>query len=199
MTGRPTVLPSSLIDRIAADVGEERMAWFLMSPAERWAATAALWANYLALGGRLDPDPDPLGHGGLVGGNEALVAVARAPGPGDQGPGGVIGVAVGGNRALDGVLERGCQQNQSPHADALSRDAMPTYGKPRRSVSDQRTVKTPIIPLARCSAMWQCIIHLPGLDISTRRSTVPPTGISTVSFQTRFSLGTSLWPRTRNR
>jgi hypothetical protein len=39
--------------------GEERGAWFRLTPAERWAESAKLWATYLAMGGSLDPDPDP--------------------------------------------------------------------------------------------------------------------------------------------
>jgi hypothetical protein len=37
----------------------EWMAWYRLTPAERWAETSRLWAIYLALGGTLDPEPDP--------------------------------------------------------------------------------------------------------------------------------------------
>src|SRR5215210_8017924 len=49
------------------------------------------------------------------------------------------------------------------------------------------TRKLNIIPLWLCSAMWQCAIHSPGLDTSSRISTVSPERTSTVSFQTRLS------------
>jgi len=32
--------------------------WYQMSPARRWAESANLWAQYLDLGGSLDPEPD---------------------------------------------------------------------------------------------------------------------------------------------
>ena len=33
--------------------------WYRMTPEERWNESACLWARYLALGGSLDPEPDP--------------------------------------------------------------------------------------------------------------------------------------------
>jgi hypothetical protein len=39
-------------------VGAEWAEWYAMTPAQRWAATSQLWAQYLALGGSLDPEPD---------------------------------------------------------------------------------------------------------------------------------------------
>ena len=39
--------------------GEEWAEWMALSPAERWRRTEQLWAIYLALGGSLDPEPDP--------------------------------------------------------------------------------------------------------------------------------------------
>lgn len=32
--------------------------WYRMTPEERWAESAKLWASYLALGGSFDPEPD---------------------------------------------------------------------------------------------------------------------------------------------
>src|SRR5918992_1144093 len=61
------------------------------------------------------------------------------------------------------------------------------------------TWKLSIIPPSRCSAMWQCAIQLPGLLVSTRRSTVSPVRMSTVSFHTRFSFGTPSRLMTRKR
>src|SRR5207247_2181642 len=61
------------------------------------------------------------------------------------------------------------------------------------------TSNTIRIPASMCSAIWQCSIHLPGFDISTSTSTTKPVGTSTVSFHTRFSLGTPFDDRTRNR
>lgn len=39
--------------------GPEWAEWYLMTPQERWEESAKLWATYLALGGSLDPEPDP--------------------------------------------------------------------------------------------------------------------------------------------
>lgn len=33
--------------------------WCRMTPEERWNESARLWAQYIALGGSLDPEPDP--------------------------------------------------------------------------------------------------------------------------------------------
>ncbi|MEX2286466.1 MAG: hypothetical protein WD648_05200 [Planctomycetaceae bacterium] len=33
--------------------------WYRMSPAERWAESMKLWDTFIALGGSLDPEPDP--------------------------------------------------------------------------------------------------------------------------------------------
>ena len=38
---------------------DERLEWYLMTPQQRWAESARLWDTFLALGGCLDPDPDP--------------------------------------------------------------------------------------------------------------------------------------------
>ena len=37
----------------------EWVAWFRMTPKERWEASASLWHHYVAMGGSLDPEPDP--------------------------------------------------------------------------------------------------------------------------------------------
>jgi len=39
-------------------VGPEWAEWYRMTPQERWDASARMWADYLALGGSLDPEPD---------------------------------------------------------------------------------------------------------------------------------------------
>ena len=39
--------------------GAEWAEWMALTPAERWKRTEKLWAIYLALGGSLDPEPDP--------------------------------------------------------------------------------------------------------------------------------------------
>jgi hypothetical protein len=33
-------------------------AWYRLTPQERWVASARLWADFLALGGSPDPEPD---------------------------------------------------------------------------------------------------------------------------------------------
>lgn len=33
--------------------------WYLLSPEERWTESQRMWETYLALGGTLDPEPDP--------------------------------------------------------------------------------------------------------------------------------------------
>lgn len=33
--------------------------WFRMTPQQRWQESAKLWQHYLAVGGSLDPEPDP--------------------------------------------------------------------------------------------------------------------------------------------
>lgn len=37
----------------------EWVEWYRMTPEERWNENARLWAHYIALGGSLDPEPDP--------------------------------------------------------------------------------------------------------------------------------------------
>lgn len=39
--------------------GPEWAEWYSMTRAQRWEASMRLWSTYLALGGRLDPEPDP--------------------------------------------------------------------------------------------------------------------------------------------
>lgn len=41
------------------DIEPEWLDWYRKTPVERLAGTEELWANYLAMGGSLDPDPDP--------------------------------------------------------------------------------------------------------------------------------------------
>ena len=38
---------------------DEDMAWLSLTPAQRIQQTTKLWQLYLALGGKLDPKPDP--------------------------------------------------------------------------------------------------------------------------------------------
>lgn len=59
MSNPPIRVPPSIIEAIERRVGPERMEWYSMTPAERWEATGALWINFLALKGSLDPNPDP--------------------------------------------------------------------------------------------------------------------------------------------
>ena len=40
-------------------VGGEWAEWYALTPQELWAETEKLWAHYLAIGGSLDPEPDP--------------------------------------------------------------------------------------------------------------------------------------------
>lgn len=37
---------------------EEWVAWFHLTPAQRWRESAKLWQTFLLLGGNLDPEPD---------------------------------------------------------------------------------------------------------------------------------------------
>ena len=39
--------------------GEEWAEWIWLTPQERWIETERLWATFIALGGSLDPEPDP--------------------------------------------------------------------------------------------------------------------------------------------
>jgi len=44
----------------AEDVhGEEWAEWMRLTPQERWLETERLWVTFMALGGSLDPEPDP--------------------------------------------------------------------------------------------------------------------------------------------
>jgi len=36
----------------------EWVAWFRMTPQERWEESARLWHHFVAMGGSLDPEPD---------------------------------------------------------------------------------------------------------------------------------------------
>lgn len=33
--------------------------WYRLTPRERWEESARLWHHYVAMGGSLDPEPDP--------------------------------------------------------------------------------------------------------------------------------------------
>lgn len=39
--------------------GEEWAEWCRLTPQERWIESERLWATFVALGGSLDPEPDP--------------------------------------------------------------------------------------------------------------------------------------------
>ena len=54
--------PRASIDPVIAieDICEpEWAAWYRMTPRERWEESARLWHHYVAMGGSLDPEPDP--------------------------------------------------------------------------------------------------------------------------------------------
>jgi hypothetical protein len=40
------------------DAAAEWQEWFRLTPLERWHESSKLWAQYLAQGGSLDPEPD---------------------------------------------------------------------------------------------------------------------------------------------
>lgn len=40
-------------------VGKDWAEWYSMTPMERWQESGRLWEVYLAMGGSLDPEPDP--------------------------------------------------------------------------------------------------------------------------------------------
>jgi hypothetical protein len=39
-------------------VGGEWAEWYRLTPAQRWNESRKLWQQYLAMGGKLDPEPD---------------------------------------------------------------------------------------------------------------------------------------------
>ncbi len=41
------------------ELDPEQADWICMTPLQRWEASMELWRTYLALGGTLDPEPDP--------------------------------------------------------------------------------------------------------------------------------------------
>jgi hypothetical protein len=58
MTSPPAPLSPTLLAAIAARVGPEWMAWYALSPAQRWEESARLWPSFAALGGSLDSVAD---------------------------------------------------------------------------------------------------------------------------------------------
>ncbi|MGO8766318.1 MAG: hypothetical protein ACLQSR_14420 [Limisphaerales bacterium] len=40
-------------------VGRKWAEWYRLTPVQRWQESEKLWQVYLALGGSLDPEPDP--------------------------------------------------------------------------------------------------------------------------------------------
>jgi len=47
--------------RYGAGLNQEEIAWLRLSPAKRMVESAKLWKFYLAMGGKLDCQPDPQG------------------------------------------------------------------------------------------------------------------------------------------
>lgn len=41
------------------DLNEEELDWLLLTPAQRMIETTRLWELFFALGGSLEPEPDP--------------------------------------------------------------------------------------------------------------------------------------------
>ena len=39
-------------------VGGEWAEWYRLTPTQRWSESRKLWQQYLAMGGKLDPEPD---------------------------------------------------------------------------------------------------------------------------------------------
>src|SRR3954452_10022512 len=83
------------------------------------------------------------------------------------------------------------------HQDVQGRARGP--GGHRAGSGRRATLKLNIMPLWLCSAMWQWAIHSPGLETSSKMSTVSPARSSTVSFHTRLGSGCPSRDRTRNR
>ena len=45
--------------KLVDSLPDERLEWILMTPEERLRETGRMWQTYLALGGSLEPEPDP--------------------------------------------------------------------------------------------------------------------------------------------
>ena len=66
-------------------IEEELLEWYLLSPAQRWRQSQQLWANFIVLGGSLDPEPDSQSpfdfpgerRGGSLDGGPGLHSVRR--------------------------------------------------------------------------------------------------------------------------
>lgn len=52
-------MPRMTQEELAEIVGDEWAEWYLMTPQERFRESEKLMELYLALGGSLDPEPDP--------------------------------------------------------------------------------------------------------------------------------------------
>lgn len=46
------------IEKWGLEIDEETLEWYSMSPAERFEESQKLWNEFLALGGKYDPEPD---------------------------------------------------------------------------------------------------------------------------------------------
>jgi len=79
LSPKSRALPAAVLARIESRAGEERMEWYAMGPEARWAASASLWATFVALGGTVDSDPDPA--------RVVSLAESRSPLAADRRPG----------------------------------------------------------------------------------------------------------------
>ena len=55
----PSSISPALQEYFEIQYGPEWLEWIRLTPQQRFEESAKLLANYLALGGSLDPDPDP--------------------------------------------------------------------------------------------------------------------------------------------
>ncbi len=46
------------LDELESIIDEQWLAWYLLSPLERWSAAQEMWRDYLAMGGSLEPEVD---------------------------------------------------------------------------------------------------------------------------------------------
>jgi len=54
-----TPLVKSKSDKSLTGFTEEEIEWLKLTPSQRFLETTKLWQFYIALGGNLDPEPDP--------------------------------------------------------------------------------------------------------------------------------------------
>ena len=89
------------------------------------------------------------------------------------------------DRSMRGTPPVGLRFSCMDPARARGRKGVGRSGR-GRGASPRDPRASPPSSRPRCSAMWQWSIHAPGLEASISRSTVEPTGMIAVSFQTRF-------------